>query len=480
MRTHLVKAKLLVSLVAAFGACGAAAAQESPAQEPPAPGTRWGEGRLLHVRERPAGEPRWTLWVTYASPTALLPDHASWLAELQSRYADRAVRVVVAAPDAAPVAAAKPGFDVVDLKLPEGAMLAPVECALMAGGGGGEPVVAWGHVDGARDRLEAALDGEVERTAPGEVDDLIDSLLYAAGDGGQTQEPFDHCVQKLPLSGRTHGGKLLFHWWSQGDYAAARATFDRALEQLAGESVPLVVFADLALRGDRTDRAMAQRLAMALAPAAAGAADGVLTQLVYLRALLRAGQDRMAGRVAAVLPKLLEGRPLDQLVFAETLMEAEEPAAHRDLAERALARARAGDVDARWAFAAEHEIVARCGGDTGPVLQRYRAGGGWSNSLNNDAWYLSTELPSMGRFPTLALAQVETMVEQDGDRMSYGNMDTVALVMFLNGRYQRAVELQTRAAQAAAGDPRYQGRLRRFEAALERQQQKAPAPTRDR
>jgi len=248
---------------------------------------------------------------------------------------------------------------------------------------------------------------------------------------------------------------------------------------LADEPVPLCLFADYVLRGDRSDPSIARQLAMALAPAAAAAPDGVFTQLVYLRALLRAGQDRLAGRVAATLPKQLEGKLFFQLVFAETLMDAADPKPYRDLAERALARADQGGMDRRWLVAARYKVMSRCGDPAETLdkfMQAYRESEAFSNSLNNDAWYLVTQGPSMGRFDTLALAQVREMQRTEGAGMINGNKDTVALVLFVNGFVQEAVDLQTVAAAASGNQMENVGRLARFENTLQALKKTPNAP----
>jgi hypothetical protein len=89
-------------------------------------------------------------------------------------------------------------------------------------------------------------------------------------------------------------------------------------------------------------------------------------------------------------------------------------------------------------------------------------------SLNNDAWYLMTQVPTMGRGDALALAMCERMLEHKENLDSF-EYDTVAMSMFLNGRGQEAVALEKTALEKGGGsDPEsYRERLRRYEAALE-------------
>src|SRR5206468_586640 len=134
-------------------------------------------------------------------------------------------------------------------------------------------------------------DGKLEAAAATETQQLIDALLQQVGDGGDFKQPVARCVERLPRSGRARALAVLHEWWCTGDVQAARKAADDGLRALADEAVPLTEFADLVLRGDQNDPSLAKMLAVALAPAAAAAPDGLFTQLVYLRALLRAGQD---------------------------------------------------------------------------------------------------------------------------------------------------------------------------------------------
>jgi hypothetical protein len=163
-------------------------------------------------------------------------------------------------------------------------------------------------------------------------------------------------------------------------------------------------------------------------------------------------------------------------VFAETLMEANNPAAFRELAEQAIGTV-AGGSDARWLCAARHKVLVRCGDleAAEKLMVEYRGKNENAFGLNNDAWYMMVQPGSLGRFDTFALAQCEEMQRQEGASISNGNKDTVALALFLNGKVQEAVDLQTVAEAASGHDSRYVGRLTRFEAVLAEQAKKKGA-----
>ncbi len=456
-------------LLVAIAGAAALVAQARPTETTPFGPVEW-----LYEKPIAAAEAQWTLWVAYPNRSCDYRDHATYLADLQVRYGDRGLRVAVGMPaaDAHTVAGASPGVSVFALP---GVVtdLAGVAVALTSAGDVANSSL-WSNLDGMRDRIEAALGGNVD-PANADADQLVDSLLNVLGDGGDHQEPVAHCLLAMPTSGRAHAAAVLFQWWCKGDLVAAQQAVDGAMRALADESVPLCTFADFALRGDRTEPRIARTLAMALAPAAAAAPDGVFTQLVYLRALRRAGLDRLAGRVAAGLPKLLGDRPLEQLWFAETLMDGADPAPFRDLADQAVLRAtelaqRSGTgIDRRLVYGARYKIQSCCGDSPAAIatlLQEYRGSEDFGGTLNNDAWYMVTQPGTMGRFDALALAQAEAMLAAEGDGMAPGNKDTVALVLFCNGRIEPAVELQTEAVRASNRDPEYVGRLTRYENAL--------------
>lgn len=454
--------------------------------------TPFGSVQRIHQPAN-APEPRFTLWVSYPHDRGAFLDHVPYLTELQRRFAEGGVAVAVVMPAAAAkhVAARTPSFTVASLAgaAPQEGQVAngqgvewtgelnpdvsvplavPGAMAMLCKGDGEAPLMNWYGLDGPVDLMQACVDGKFEDLVVQPMEDTVQGLLANVIDSGQLAGEVEKCVAAWPRSGRVRAMAVLFHWWSRGDLEAAHKAFEEGVKALAGEGVPLIHFADLVLRGDRQDPRPAKTLAVLLGPLAAAAPDGVFTQLVYLRALLRAGQDRIAGRMAAMLPKHLEGRPSDQLVFAETLMEANTPAVFRDLAEKAIEAAQG--IDARWLCAVRHKVLVRCGDleAAEKLMVEHRARGNQAN-LNNDAWYMMVRPESLGRFDTMALAQCEELQRQQGPGLSNGNKDTVALALFLNGKVEQAVELQTIATAGSGQNPSYVGRLTRFQAVLAEQ-----------
>ena len=453
----------------------------APAQQPvevPCIDSPFGSVQRLHAPPEPA-EPKYTLWVSYPDERGAFVDQFQYLADLQRRFAERGIAVAVAmpAPAAKRLASRTPVFGVASFAASEPApRVARVPSlgamAVLCKSGMAGPL-AWSALDGAVDLLQAVVDDKLDSDVLLQVADTVEGLLANVIDSGDLAAQVEQCVAAWPRSGRVRAMAVLFQFWSKGDLEAAHKAFEEGVKALAGEGVPMVHFADLVLRGDRYDARHAKALAVLLGPLAAASPDGVFTQLVYLRALLHAGQDRIAGRTAAMLPKHLEGRPWDQLVFAETLMEANTPGAFRDLAEKAMAAVAAG-IDARWLCALRHKVLVRCGDleAAEKLMVEYRAKNANAAGLNNDAWYMMVRPESLGRFDTMALAQCEEMQRQAGAGLSNNSKDTVALALFLNGKLEEAVELQTAATAASGNNPRYVGRLSRFEAVLAEQKKR--------
>src|SRR5262249_53861856 len=190
-------------------------------------------------------------------------------------------------------------------------------------------------VDVAVDLLQTVVDGR--GFAPVVLgSQRLEALLANLADGGDYRQQAADLVALLPHSGRARAVAVLVEVWGTRHLGAARRQFDAGMQALATEPWALAVFADLVLRGDRSDPSFARELALALTPVAAAAPDSPFVQLVQLRALLRAGQDKLAGRMVSTVGKLCAGDARNQVLYAETLMEANEPAPYRDLAERAL------------------------------------------------------------------------------------------------------------------------------------------------
>lgn len=321
---------------------------------------------------------------------------------------------------------------------------------------------------GLVDVLPLAFAGKLDVAHEQQVQNLRVQLTADFENAGDHAEALQKYLQDRPHDGELHGLLFLTHLWHRADPAAAAAMVEPALQALGTEALPLAAFADLVLRGDRHEPDLAKPLVMALTPATAAARDSAFVQLVFLRSLLRAGLDRHAGRVAAALPKLLAGRPRDQVIFAETLAEATAAAPFRDLFDRAVGEVAELPQWHRWVFAARYKMALACGDAkaAAAVLDAYRASGTNSFTLNDDAWYLATELGSLGRFDALGLAQAEEMRRQEGDSLDYNSKDTLALLLFLNGKVAEAIDLQTVA--APQGGEQFQQRLQRYQRTLER------------
>lgn len=413
-------------------------------------------------------------------------DQLTYLLELQRRFGERglAIAVVLDAEDATALAAREPHALIAvtdaDVAAQAGRFPFPITAGLR-----GSPQTSLSDLDGARDVLEGALDDGADlgaRFQPATIRLL--NLLSNVADGGPFAQQVELSLEAFPHSGRAHGCAVLYEWFCTGDLEAGDRALERGIAALRDDSLPLVCFADLVLRGDRNHPTAARQLLAALEPHAE-ACNGVLFETVRLRALLRAGEERQAGRVAATLPKRLRGDAEAMLVFAETLMDAPTPMVYRDLAERTVQKAAAAGGNQQWVYAARHKILTRCHDDAAAakLLADYHANNISTSDLNNDSWYLMVRPATLGRFDTLALAQCKEMQERDGNAIDYNSKDTVAMSYYLTGHVEEAAKLQSEVKQAGGTASTYVARLRRYEemvALLARTRQEQEKQNRDR
>lgn len=319
-----------------------------------------------------------------------------------------------------------------------------------------------------------ALDGKTDTAANQRALEVREFLLGTVDDsvGADIQEQTAWLVQHNPLDGEAWALRYILQIEKLLDLVAARQTVADACKELAMAPAPLAAFADLALRSDPGNVELGHELVLALLPAAPAAGNDLRVQFALLRALVRAGLDREVGRLSRVLAKPAAADATAALTLAEILADDRTPAVHLDTATRALERAAALDADRRLLLAARYKVALRCGEDpkaTARLFEQYVEDVASNFTLNNDAWYLMTMPATRGRFDVLALALAEKMLEHK-EGLDYFEFDTVALAMFVNGKPERAVEYQKTAIEkGGGGSPEYQERLRRYEAALERQ-----------
>src|SRR5690606_17489169 len=112
----------------------------------------------------------------------------------------------------------------------------------------------------------------------------------------------------------------------------------------------------------------------------------------------------------------------------------------------------------RLLAAARYTVALRCAANeqaARTIMTVYLKDQGMRVGINNDSWYLMTQLPTMGRYDWFAVGLVERMLEER-EAMDYFEFDTTALAMFLVGRVGDAVELQSEAIkQGGKGNAEY-------------------------
>jgi hypothetical protein len=438
-------------------------------------------GRMLALHEQPDAKPlNLRLWLTYPNHTDDYLDQLDYLEELRTKWSSKGVSIGVVLPTthARLVAASKPNLLVVGPRADdEQANSFVVErlngSVMLCNAADDEVLCAMATIDGIDAILDAATGGKPLQPLL-QAKSQLQALIEELAEGGNYRLDIRKVVRVLPNCGRAQAARVLNYWWGRGDLEQAQQAVLDGIEALNGQSLPMSVFADLVLRGDHYSPAIAELLAKEMAPIAAANQHGTFAQLVYLRALLKSSPgnretSRQIGRITATLPKRLQGRDLAQVIFAETLMDADTPLIYRDAAERALAAATGNKALERWLQCARHKVLQRCGehAAASELLKEYRE---QPTELNDNAWYLMVQLPTMGRFDTFAFALAHEMETVEGNQISANSKDTLALAYFCSGNVKRALELQKETNPKE--DASFLGRLKRYEATLKQQQSK--------
>jgi hypothetical protein len=461
-------------LVLAAAACGQASLGD------PAPTAAWSFAQGDAIAFGEASAPECSVFAFYTQPahTTELAGGGHYFAELQRRYLERGLAVVAVVTDAK----AAPLENWAGCRV---AVDADSQTTLRWLTDGGTP---W-HVvmvdkEGKVVFLggpEAGLVDAIERAVGGKSDIAAEQRAFAWRE--ELPQVFDDAtvdvltnlttlVQHAPRDGLSQGLLYLTQATKANDAKAAGEVLRAAIGHLGTESRPLACFADLALRGDPRRAGLATTLRPVLQAAAAAAPADVALQLTYLRALVLAGDDREVGRQSMRIRKVVTATAAHCIDFAAILTGAGNAPAHLDLATMALTKAATLSPDPRELAAARYAVATRCANDAeagkklrdeylADVLQvEARV------SINNDCWYLMTQLPTMGRFDAFAAALAERMLDEK-DAMDYFELDTAALAMFLVGRFAEAVSLQEAAIEKGGkGNPEYTERLQRYKVAL--------------
>lgn len=433
----------------------------------------WLRGEPVVIGGDPA--PACTVFAFFPLPStaAALAADAPYLAGLEKRFAAQGLCVVAVVTDAeAPSLDAWSGCRVgladdqeVVAWLGADPPLQPIVVLDRKGVVVFRGTAASGLVDAIQAVLNGAVDPERERLAathrvmlPATLDDVPAAAARSA-----CEEALAHA----PRDGFLLGLLYLTAAQKEVDAAAARRVRDRALRDLAAESRPLAVFADLALRGDPRSSDLPAEVVQRLQPFVGEAPTDTPLQLAYLRALVLAGNGREVGRHAMRMQKNVLASPEHCLDLVSILSMDRDAVVHHDLAARALARAEASGAPARLVAAARYGMLLRCAEDPAGarnLLSTYLGDVELRSQINNDCWYLMTELPTMGRYDWFAAGLAGRMLEQR-DAMDYFEFDTAAMAMFQVGKVAEAVELQqTAIARGGQGNPQYEERLQRYKA----------------
>ena len=463
------------SLFALLLPCAAAAAQCLPGTQVAAPewGT-WYLGEPVVIGGEPA--PACTVFAFCTRRPAAFEEEADYLRGLQQRFGERGlvtVAVVAERPeDRAAVEATWAGCRVV--VDPDGATSSAwlgrdhVPWNVVALDRRGVVTFVGSSAEGLVDAVERTVAGEPRLDAARIAFSLRGELrvAFADLDADVAARQLDQLIGLVPHDGVAHGLRYVTEVQKRLSPQGARERLLAAVAALNGEARPLAAFADLALRCDPRGDGLAQELLAPLSAAAKAVPGDVFVRLTHLRVLVLAGQGREIGRAAMRMQKLVLRSPEACLDFASILTGDKDAVVHRDLAQRVLERAEQLGAPPRLVTAARYGAVLRCQEDpeqAGRVLDAYLAATGDGN-LNNDCWYLMTELPTMGRYDWFAHALAERML-QNREAMQGHEFDTAALAKFLVGEVEEAVALQEKAIAMGGASADYRQRLERYRAA---------------
>lgn len=462
-------------LIAAVAAAGPLAAQSPPGNEVAPP--QWG---TWVVGDAPAfgGEtaPACTVFVFCTRRAANFDDEADYLRSLRERFGAKGLEVVaVVGEEPKDRAAAERTWQGCRIVVDDGGATTSIWLGrehvpwnVLAVDRRGVAVFLGTSQGGLVDAVERTLDGappfDFERqafTKRAELWTSFDDL-----DGETLTRELEAIVAGAPRDGIARGLLYATKIVQVLDPGAARQVGTDAIESLREEPRALAAFADLALRCDPGGVELARALVEPLAAAAAAVPGDTFVQLARLRALVRAGADREVGRTAMRVQKLVLRSADSCLDLASILASDSDAVVHGDLVQRVLDRADELGADRRLLTASRYGLQLRCREDVEAarkVLDGYLAEveQGW---INNDCWYLMTELASMGRYTWFAAGLADRMLEQR-DALQSHEFDTVALALFLAGRVGEAVELQRKSIEMGGASADYRLRLRRYEAA---------------
>lgn len=396
----------------------------------------------------------------YPSDSGSLRDHASYLAMLQRRYLDAGLRVLVCLPVAAATRQA--------MQAPVYALSAreKIERPRLVLQGLGE-LGSWDAPD--PDAFADLIEASMQPQDPSRLDAMAKLHRYVRTfieDGPAIPEGTARYVELFPHSGFAHACCHIDRLWNRADLAGAHACAEASLGTLGGDSWPLVRFCDLVLRADANDRPLAAKIAAALQLVLAAEPEAALARLCWLRAQLRADASKVSVADAERIWPIVEPDVESATFFAEVLAGAPDAARFRELVERALAAVTAMGAHARWLHAVSYKAAVRCAHDeaeaerciTGFLGDKQRA-----YELNTEAWRLLVEFETMGRFDDLALALMERVQRELGDEMGDAMLDTLALALFGNARFDEAIASEAKAIEIGDGDPRYEVRRLRFQ-----------------
>ncbi|HLQ38411.1 MAG TPA: hypothetical protein VK348_11455 [Planctomycetota bacterium] len=456
---------LVAGLPLLFGAPSPAQEVETGALAPAVHVDEW----LLHgpVELAAGARPKLLVLAAYDDLDDLR-EHADHLHLLQLRLHDRGLQVVALLGNAPAPLAIDPQWSFAIGRV-DGMVAEPL---LQLSDGSGTVLWCGRPEHGLLTAAATALDGKLDPAVCARDAESRQNLCSGLDDlpAADLQPQIAQLLLHNPQDGIAWALQYLVQTRRLGDVAAARQTLAAAGRELAAAPAALGAFADLALRADRHDRQTVQALLPVLTQTAPAAGGDSRLQLAVLRALVRGGHRQEIKRRAERLRAAFDHRPEQLLQLAEILADEHGGKDWAVVAGTALARAEQLQADPRSVVAVRYRLLRNCSGDAAAaarLLASHTAELGGDTGVNNDAWYLMTELPTMGRFDDLAIALCDQLLLHR-DRLEAFELDTCALGRWLAGDTAAAVELEATAATRDGSRGSYEERLQVYRSALAR------------
>ncbi len=327
--------------------------------------------------------------------------------------------------------------------------------------------VAWiGHpLELTHETLDAVIGGSYDLTVARKRRALDTELMeaYWEGDWNTARDVALEMSRLEPESGAPY--LLLFDIYAErlGDAKAAQTAGSTALKLYADHPVKLAEAANAIAREDDPHGFNTMALA-AVNKAVAAAPNDADVLIAHFRVLMATGDFDKATASANKAIDTLDGKGGELGMFASSLATPDSPGRCHDLALKAVERAIAAEPEVLNHLQTKFRILWYCRKDqsaaeTVGLYMVNLATKQDAGMLNNLAWSLLTEDPTIGKFNRLALAAARKCNELTNNE-NWMFVDTLALAQFENDLVKEAVATELAAIKLCPADHPAQASLK--------------------